>query len=452
MISMLRLINPPGHTRRSTRTPGYVKRKARRNATAPGAGGWASILPKVKRPKKKAKRVAAAAKKAKPRKRVAKPRKRTSSAHAAARAREIAVLAAAIRSAAPRSKRKRTSPKKGTKKMARKRHTKRGRARNARGQFVKKATTKRRRHRKATKKAAAPKRRRRRKAAKVVVVHAAPKRRRRKHTKKAAAPRRRRRRTTKHVTHRRRRVRYAPLKRRPRRGGRLVKVITVTTRKKPRRRRPVGIYKIRTRGKHRRVRVTARMARIRRNPIEGMKGMIVQGALLYGGLLGMRAVNKLIKDYVVSNFASSLPAQIAPIIPSAIGFIAAAFAPKVIKNSPQLVGGIQTGATLALLDAVMKNLVLPQLPANVQGFFAGIDDVGYSGYGRFGGYGRAMGEYLQQPRQIGAHVEEAMALDEYVQDGGMSGFDVQEALADSEVQGMQSGYAAGSLAKTLFSV
>jgi hypothetical protein len=39
---------------------------------------------------------------------------------------------------------------------------------------------------------------------------------------------------------------------------------------------------------------------------------------------------------------------------------------------------------------------------------------------------------------------------EYVQQP-MGAFDVNEALADSEVDGMQRGYAAGSLARTVFS-
>jgi hypothetical protein len=163
---------------------------------------------------------------------------------------------------------------------------------------------------------------------------------------------------------------------------------------------------------------------------------------------------------IVSTTASLGP--VAGMLPSAASFLLAAFAGKAIKN-PRVVSSLQTGASLAFLQSVVKALLpanmLTGLPPFVAGALSGIDDMGYGEYiqqrAPMGAYVQeamagGMSEYIQQRPQLGAYVEEAMALDEYIQ-SPMSGFDVQEALADSEVQGMQSGYAAGSLAKSAFS-
>ena len=63
-------------------------------------------------------------------------------------------------------------------------------------------------------------------------------------------------------------------------------------------------------------------------------------------------------------------------------------------------------------------------------------------------------EYVASP--MGLEVESAMALDEYVASPshqlGMGGdFDVEEALAGNEDQAFETGYAGGTLAKTVFS-
>lgn len=192
---------------------------------------------------------------------------------------------------------------------------------------------------------------------------------------------------------------------------------------------------------------------VSRNPGINMKNMLMDGAALYGGFVGAKIVAGLLDQYVF-NSARMAPTMLKigrakGVIAPAISFVLAAFAGKAI-NQPKIVSSIQTGATLALFQAVVKAIIpvdgIPSLPPVITGALMGIDDMGFRGYG----YG--MGEYIQQRPQLGAYVQEAMALDEYVQDpGGMHGFDVQEALADSEVQGMQSGFAAGSLAKTVFS-
>lgn len=183
------------------------------------------------------------------------------------------------------------------------------------------------------------------------------------------------------------------------------------------------------------------------------KSMLMQGLGLFGGFYGMKVINNLLKIHVTSKIPG-LPASIAPVIPAVGGFVLALLAPKLIKGKPALVGAIQAGATIALLDTVVKAFVIPHLPASVTPYLQGIDDVGY---GRFGGFGYpSLGEYIpQQPGSLsdyGIEAHEAMALDEYVQERSGMGYDVNEALADSEVQGFQSGYAAGSLAKTVFSV
>lgn len=200
--------------------------------------------------------------------------------------------------------------------------------------------------------------------------------------------------------------------------------------------------------------------RVRRNPLSAMKTMIMDGASLYGGYVGSKIIGGLLQQYVLSN-ASIAPTiaklgTAAQMIPSALTFVLAAFAGKLLPNQPKVVSAIQTGATLNLLISAVRAFVVPNLgtslPAFMTGALSGIDDMGFRGFGGYHGYGQ-IGEYVQQRPGLGAYVSEAMALDEYVQDGGgMHGFDVQEALADSEVQGMQSGFAAGSLARTTFAV
>lgn len=187
-----------------------------------------------------------------------------------------------------------------------------------------------------------------------------------------------------------------------------------------------------------------------RNP--DFKAMLIQGGMLFAGITGMKVINNLLGKYVVSKLnlvkadTSAQMAKVFGLLPSVTGFVAAAFAGKMIKNQPKLVEGLQVGATIALLQQVFEAFVKPNLPANMQPMFAGVGE-----YLPMQGLGGGYGEYLQ-PRQqmLGAPVQEALALDEYVSGFGNS-FDVEEALADSEASGLQSGYAGGSLARTVFS-
>jgi hypothetical protein len=244
------------------------------------------------------------------------------------------------------------------------------------------------------------------------------------HTRKTYAPRRRRR-----VTHRR-------VRRLGRRG--------ITFRQHPKRgSRKYRRYTLRSRygkiGKRQGVRFT-----VRRNPtVNGVKDMLMDGAMLYGGLMGMRVVRNLITKYVVPSLPASISGSLgkyAGLLPAVGAFAIGLFAPKFIKGNDKLLRGVQAGATLVLLEAVMDIVVKPLLPASVTSLMG----TGYAGYG---------GEYIRQRTRLpyqgyGAVAREAVA--EYVQQP-MGAFDVNEALADSEVDGMQRGYAAGSLARTVFS-
>jgi hypothetical protein len=210
---------------------------------------------------------------------------------------------------------------------------------------------------------------------------------------------------------------------------------------------------------------------ISRNPGKAMKSMLMDGVGLYGGFVGAKFLAGVLDQYVLKHpsivTTTAKLGAFAGVLPSAAAFFTAAFAGKAIKN-PKVVSSLQTGATLAFLQSIV-GAILPanvraSLPPALSSALSGIDDMGFRGYGEYiqqrpqlGAYvteamAGNMGEYIQQNRQLGAYVEEAMALDEYIETPqGMSGFDVEEALADSEVQGMQSGYAAGSLSKTAFS-
>jgi len=271
---------------------------------------------------------------------------------------------------------------------------------------------------------------------------------------KKAARTRARHATSSVAPRRRRKTRKAAVTSRRRRKSRLVTVLHVRKSTRNRRRGPLTIRRY-TKGSR-----FIYRSRLKRNPLNAMKSMIMDGAALYGGYVGSRIIGGLLQEYVLSKItALQTPdmLKVKTLIPSALTFVLAAFAGKVLPNQPKVVSAIQTGATLNLLITAIKTFVVPNLGTMatsapwLAGALQGIDDMGFRGYG-YGGYGQ-IGEYIQQRPDLGAYVQEAMALDEYVQDGGgMHGFDVQEALADSEVQGMQSGFAAGSLARTTFAV
>jgi hypothetical protein len=204
--------------------------------------------------------------------------------------------------------------------------------------------------------------------------------------------------------------------------------------------------------KGRRVRAYRRNQGIRTNPMTNLKRMVKEGVYTFGGILGIRALVHVLDQKVIKGMITDQTgamAKIAPMLPAGIAMLLAALAPKMIKGQPKLVQGLQAGATLVFFDtalaAVMKAVdtqgtispyLLPGAPA-----------MGGWGYG-------AYNEYVAAP--MGLEVESAMALDEYVaapsHQLGMGGeFDVEEALAGDEGNAFETGYAGGSLAKTVFS-
>lgn len=183
---------------------------------------------------------------------------------------------------------------------------------------------------------------------------------------------------------------------------------------------------------------------VARNPGNAIGSMLKDGAMLFGGILGMRVLGNALKTYVIDKYMSSMTASLgsaAKVLPGALSFVLAAFSGKFIKN-PKIVATVQTGAAIALFDGIFQAFVKPAVATNptAAALLAGVDDYGYRGYG----------EYVPAQRQLGYDVQEAMALDEYIPGQGGMGFDVSEALAESEVQGFQAGYAGGSLSKTVF--
>jgi hypothetical protein len=117
-----------------------------------------------------------------------------------------------------------------------------------------------------------------------------------------------------------------------------------------------------------------------------------------------------------------------------------------MKGNAKMVEAIQYGAVFALGDALLKALV--PTTGTINQTVLGLADFGGYGYGEY----IPLREYTPEALQ-GTNVEEAMALDEYVE--GM-GAEVEEALASpglsaDEMAGFQTGYAGGTLAKTVFS-
>jgi hypothetical protein len=194
----------------------------------------------------------------------------------------------------------------------------------------------------------------------------------------------------------------------------------------------------------------------RLNPMAALKSMVTDGMMTFGGILGIRAVCHLLKVNVFdkqSAFSSGAMKTIAPVLPSAVAMLLAALSPKVIKGQPKLVAGLQAGATLVFFDSVLKavlesvdtnNAIAPYLLPGTQ---TTVILPTTQAPAASGGWG--MNEYVGSP--MGLEVESAMALDEYVGSPMGGDYDVQEALAGNEGQAFETGYAGGSLAKTVFS-
>jgi len=183
--------------------------------------------------------------------------------------------------------------------------------------------------------------------------------------------------------------------------------------------------------------------RVSKNPKQGFKNALMEGGGVFLGVLGVRALNNYLGNFLVSKIGTSLPASVSKMIPSSVSLVAAAFAGKLIKGKPGVVNKIQLAAGIGFLDAVMANFVAPHLPASLS-WMAGNTAVALPA--------SSAGEYLPQ---MGVDVQEALA--DYVSDpnrmltsGGAFGVDVSEALAGDEVVNLKRGYAAGTLAHTVF--
>jgi hypothetical protein len=171
----------------------------------------------------------------------------------------------------------------------------------------------------------------------------------------------------------------------------------------------------------------------KKNPMKAMKTALSRGAAFWAGLTGMRVINAALKIHVTDRFAASLPAQIAPLLPSLAGFIASTvIVPRVTKKKT-FVESLQMGATVAMIDAVFNTFVKPALPASMVPYF--------SGYGEMTVY-EPVAEYVDYDNRLGE------GMSEYVPDNRYGQFQVTEALAMDEIDYMQRGGAGGVFAKT----
>ena len=425
-IIATRLVNPPSKRRKSKRYPTYAKLTKPR---ARARGGIRIIhTPSGVRYMRGGRFVASVKVKAARRRRVGRrnPASEALKARlAAVRAAGFDVAGAAAKARAKAAKRrKKTTTRRKT--VAKKRRmpprTKSGRFRK-----VKRAKTTRRR--KTTRRKATTRKR---------TYRSRPRR-----NPAATNPTRRRRRA------RRRRNPMVPL---VNKHGRQIGVSLSRTRSsKSRRYRVTYTKKIRNRR-----RWAPGLKRVGRNPMATLKRSLP----IYGGILAIRIVSGLLKKYVADKYMTTLGAA-APYVPAGLAFLFATLAaPKIkaIANNQALLQGIQLGATVALGDVVIKNLIQKPMLASqtelvqvIGGSLAGYDDLGVQGYGAYiadpTGYSLPAAHRTVEPG-VGLDAHEAMALDEYVSDVG---YDVNEALAGTEADYIQRGGAGGSLSKTVFS-
>jgi hypothetical protein len=163
--------------------------------------------------------------------------------------------------------------------------------------------------------------------------------------------------------------------------------------------------------------------------MKSMKQALAKGAAFWAGLTGMRVINSALKIHVTDRFAASLPAQIAPLLPSLAGFLASTIIIPRVTRKKAFVESLQMGATVAMIDAVFNTFIKPSLPASMVPYF--------SGYGEMTVY-EPVSEYVDYDNRLG----------DYVPDNRYGQFEVTEALAMDEVDYMQRGGAGGVFAKT----
>ena len=342
-------------------------------------------------------------------------------------------------------KRKRVTRKKVTRRrkpaVARKRVTRRKRNPVKRKKTARKRTTTRRKtvakKRKSTKRARA--------ARKAARTRAANRAKRSRAAKKAARTRKRRKSTRRTVSRKRvtrRRRRRNPVKRHRRKSvGRYKRV--------RRRRRKNPVANPRRRRRRRTVSRKRRVRRRRRNPgmkgvMKGLVGAVKRGAMFWAGLVGMRALNGVIKKQIqgmsFASTATGTTAKLIGVLPSLATVVGAGLLlPKVVKKRA-VVEMVQMGAAVALFEAIYDNFIYDLLPASAQQY---LPKSSVSGFGSYvsvpvSGMGR-MGEYVDYDNRLGEYVDF---------DNRYSGFEVSESLADADMAYIQSGGAGGIFAKT----
>ena len=245
---------------------------------------------------------------------------------------------------------------------------------------------------------------------------------------------------------------------------------------------------------------------IRRNPSDALKQAFVNAGMTFASMMGTRVLGNflskmiMIEDrkasaagvtpVVIANPAAvrsmfvteetvagkktkklNVLGHLAPALPAALVLAGSILGQKALKTAAPM---IQQGAAISFLDSLVSGLVVAfdtkrsvapyVMPNATMGFATSTPALAeYVEWGGQGGYG----EYLEEGKihpdydmGYGVDVEEALA--EYVSDpnqelvtgnpGQGYGVDVEEALADDEVDSFQTGYASGTLARSVFSV
>jgi len=178
----------------------------------------------------------------------------------------------------------------------------------------------------------------------------------------------------------------------------------------------------------------------RQNPGGALKGALMAGLGVFGGVLAARMTGALLAKYVLpkllpSTTSASTARWVGALLPGLSMFLLATFvAPKVIKGKPNVVRGLQMGSVVALADGLVNALVVGgTIPASVQPYVQG---PGYAmqGFGAFQysqpladyvDYDNRLGEYVDLDNRYGGEASEPLALgmDEqaYFQTGGAGG-------------------------------
>ena len=250
---------------------------------------------------------------------------------------------------------------------------------------------------------------------------------------------------------------------------------------------------------------------IRRNPTLALKQAFVNAGMTFAGIMGTRAISNFAAKYILFNDRAASAAGATPVVTKLDNAVRSMFLSKNEKTGknelntlgymvPALPAGlillgtifggkvlarlgesaapmIQQGAAISFLEQLTtgalaafdtNHKLTPYLNTNYtitmsqkQGALSEYVEWGGQGYGEYleegaihpdydmGGYGvdveEALAEYVSDPNQ-------ELVTGNPGQDGYGYGVDVEEALADDEVDAFQTGYASGTLARSVFSV